>query len=205
MFDDAGLKQATAGSVPCPGCTAPLVPGAVVCLQCGYNVKLGRKMGTISLDSPGGAGGGHGHGSAAAALLAKAEVAIQEDIEYEASKGKEGMPWWGYLLMLMGLMAFTVLMLTLPTATAMNTAGWAIIVLCLLTQLYLNIRLLIIAFEENITQGLLCLLVPFYQLYFIIMHWDKCGGIFIRSVMLGVAIQLGLAMLYISRLPPGVE
>ncbi|MBI1369651.1 MAG: zinc-ribbon domain-containing protein [Planctomycetes bacterium] len=30
----------------CPSCGAPLADGAVICIQCGFNVKAGKKLGT---------------------------------------------------------------------------------------------------------------------------------------------------------------
>jgi len=29
----------------CPGCSSPLAPGAVICIQCGFNVRTGQRMG----------------------------------------------------------------------------------------------------------------------------------------------------------------
>src|SRR5690606_16262231 len=41
----AGGGAATTGQ-RCPECSADLEAGAVLCISCGYNLKLGRKMGT---------------------------------------------------------------------------------------------------------------------------------------------------------------
>src|SRR5690606_21099516 len=30
----------------CPSCSAPMQPGAVLCVNCGFNLKTGKKMGT---------------------------------------------------------------------------------------------------------------------------------------------------------------
>src|SRR3954464_3945399 len=86
LFDEAGLKQATAGSITCPGCNAALNPGTVVCITCGYNLKLGKRMTTINMDRP--VGHGDAHGIAPAMILEKAAAAIEEEREYEAGKGK---------------------------------------------------------------------------------------------------------------------
>jgi hypothetical protein len=198
LFDDAGLKQAAAGTTPCPGCTAPLNPGTVVCVQCGYNLKLGRKMGTINMDRPD--GGGHGgHGDAATTLLERAKVAIEEDREYEASKGKEGMPWWSYLLILMGLLGFTVLMMTLPPEVAMRSAGVFIILGCSAGSFYFQVRNWMTAFEEGTMHGVLCICTfGFYYLYYCFTRWDKCGGNFIASFTIGIAGNLGLAMMFLA-------
>jgi hypothetical protein len=194
LFDDAGLKQAAAGTAPCPGCMAPLNPGTVVCVKCGYNMKLGKKMTTINLDRPD--AGGHGaHGDAAATLLAKAQVAIEEDREYEASKGKEGMPWWSYLLILMGLLGFTVLMLTLAPDTAMYSAGWCILLGCNAASSYYSFRNVLTAAQDGPTDLALCL---FVNPYYVFTRWDKCGGNFLTALFLHLAGWLGVAMWFLA-------
>jgi hypothetical protein len=110
LFDEIGLKAAPKGTMPCPGCSEPLQPDAVVCVKCGYNMKLGRKMKTMS--TAGGASDGHiGHGAVAQDLMDKAADVIEGDEEAEASKDKEGMPWWVYLLILIVLVAIATYML----------------------------------------------------------------------------------------------
>ena len=91
MFDDVGLKQAPAGAIICPACAAPMTPGAVVCIKCGYNAKLGRRMETVKMVA-----GPGGHDAGAADLMAKAAATIEEDKEEERRKTREGMPWWVY-------------------------------------------------------------------------------------------------------------
>ena len=44
LFDEIGLQAAAANTRPCPGCTEPLPIEAVVCIKCGYNTALGRRM-----------------------------------------------------------------------------------------------------------------------------------------------------------------
>lgn len=37
-----------------------------------------------------------------------------------------------------------------------------------------NIWFLVIAFSDDVGQGLLCLCVPFYSLFYLATHWDEC-------------------------------
>lgn len=41
---------------------------------------------------------------------------------------------------------------------------------------------LIIAFSDNVMQGLLCLFVPFYSLLYLITNWDTCKGAFLTQL-----------------------
>ena len=95
--------------MPCPGCTEPLPQEAVICVKCGYNMKLGRKMKTLT--ASGESQGAGGHGVVAQDLLDKAAQTIEGDEEAEASKGKEGMPWWVYLIILIILISAAAWML----------------------------------------------------------------------------------------------
>jgi hypothetical protein len=110
LFDEVGLKAAPKGTMPCPGCTEPLPPEAVICVKCGYNMKLGRKMQTMVVggSSP---HGEIGHGAVAQDLLDRAAETIEGDEEAEISKGTEGMPWWVYLIALIVLLALATYML----------------------------------------------------------------------------------------------
>ena len=46
LLDDAGLDGKSPPNL-CPGCRVVMPQGAIVCMQCGYNQKLGRKMETV--------------------------------------------------------------------------------------------------------------------------------------------------------------
>jgi hypothetical protein len=109
LFDEVGLKAAPKGMMPCPGCAEPLPPEAVICVKCGYNMKLGRKMQTVKVG--GDSQGGVGHGVVAQDLMDKAADTLEGDEEAEASKDKEGMPWWVYLVILIVLITAAAIML----------------------------------------------------------------------------------------------
>jgi hypothetical protein len=37
----------------CPSCSAPLAPGAVLCVNCGYNLKTGKKLSAVVVETDG--------------------------------------------------------------------------------------------------------------------------------------------------------
>ncbi len=45
-LDDAALPPAPAEQANCPACSEPMEPGAVLCLNCGYNVRTGGQVTT---------------------------------------------------------------------------------------------------------------------------------------------------------------
>jgi hypothetical protein len=116
LFDEIGLQAAAAGTRPCPGCTEPMPIEAVVCIKCGYNSRIGRRMETAKV---GGADGDAGHGAVANALLEKAAQTLEDDENEDRKKTGEGMPWWVYLIGLAALVGFLGTMLWLG-----NKAEW---------------------------------------------------------------------------------
>jgi hypothetical protein len=175
LFDEIGLQKAEANTRPCPGCTQAMPIEAVICIKCGYNTKLGRRMETVKAGTGGGEGG---HGAVAADLLAKAAEVMDEDAAEERKKTTEGVPWFVWLIVLCLVIGFGVMMSMLPLKKALFTAGMGLAVIAQLVNLYAAIRLWIIAFSESVVQGLLCLFVPFYMLYYIATRWDRCSSYF---------------------------
>ncbi|HUE74267.1 MAG TPA: hypothetical protein VMP01_25525 [Pirellulaceae bacterium] len=174
LFDEVGIQSTPVGTQPCPGCRAPMPMHAVVCVQCGYNLKLGRRMETMRV----GADGQMGHGSLAEAALARAAQALEEEKEEERKKTREGLPWWAYLVMLLGVLGFLVLMMMIPQQNAVGLAGGAVVFGGVCLSLYGYVRILVVAFREHPGHGLGCLFCAPYFLYFLIIKWDECGGAF---------------------------
>ncbi len=61
-----------------------------------------------------------------------------------------------------------------------------------------GIRLLIYAFEESIAWGLGYMFVPFVNLAFIFMHWDKCGKWFFINLGGGALIIVAVVMVPVA-------
>ncbi len=45
LFDEAGMADHTGpGAAKCPSCSAEMMRGAIICIECGFNVQLGRHV-----------------------------------------------------------------------------------------------------------------------------------------------------------------
>jgi hypothetical protein len=108
LFDEVGLQAVAAGTQPCPGCSEPMPLQAVVCIKCGYNTRIGRRMETVKEHNE---GGETGHGAVAQDLLNRAASIIDGDAQEEKKKTKEGLPWWIYLIFLLALLGLATWML----------------------------------------------------------------------------------------------
>ncbi len=197
LFAEAGLHAQQAGMVPCPGCATPMPMNAVVCIKCGYNKRMGRRMEVVKQtgqDIPG------GHGATVEEMLGKAAQRIEEDKEEEKKKTKEGMPWWAYLIGLTVVLGFMIAMMLIPQQTAMRTAGWTLFGLAWLVCLYSGIRMLIVAFQESALQGILYIVVPFYPLFYVITRWDRVGSLFLMNLAGTVLMCLGYGAVILADL-----
>jgi len=199
LFDEVGLSSAPTGTTPCPGCRAPIPMGAIVCVQCGYNMRLGRRMETMRI----GADGSAESGSVTDMFLARAARTIEEDKEEEKKKTREGLPWWGYLLILMGLVGFMAMMMMIPQRSAIAVAGGVLMFVGWLMCIYSGVCILIVAFRESPLQGILCLLVPVYSLVFIIMRWEQCASFFFINLGGTAVICAGIGVVIVGNMIMG--
>lgn len=44
LFDEVGFAPTEGRGKKCPECKAPMKPEAIICIDCGYNENLGRRM-----------------------------------------------------------------------------------------------------------------------------------------------------------------
>jgi hypothetical protein len=185
LLDEAGVQAV--GGPPCPRCGAPLKPNAVLCIECGYHLETGEKIAAAKIRKS----GERGHGEAAEDLLERAAERIAEDKLEERKTRKQGLPAWIYLVMLVLLVGFAISMFMIPKDQAFLISGFVIIGFSSLYSTYLGIRIIIVAFSESLTCGLLYLFLPFYPLYYIFTRWDQVGAFFLLQIAAGIVSSIG--------------
>jgi len=195
LLDDVGLR---AGLRRCPGCGAEMSPAAVLCVMCGYDTRLGRRLKTlagiaIEIDDED-LGDLTTHGVEA---LDRAERQIALD-KLEQKRLIKGAPWWMLFLALLGLVGFAVGMVLMPQESVMINSGLALQIGGGFISFLYGLRILIVAFKESVLQGLLYLIVPFYALFYIITRWDRVAGLFILMVVGNAVVGLGFALQALS-------
>ncbi|WP_254507881.1 hypothetical protein [Anatilimnocola floriformis] len=132
LFDGLGLKARDESQGRCPSCSAPMAPNAVICVKCGFNTKLGKRMQTISMsnEAPAATGGGHGGhgGDATGMLMARARAAAEEDAIAERAKTQEGTPVWILGAGLGAAILFGLVMSLIPQHVALKGTGTVLVV-----------------------------------------------------------------------------
>ncbi|MBC7854421.1 MAG: hypothetical protein IAF94_13390 [Pirellulaceae bacterium] len=193
IFDDAGMKARQATGQVCPGCYHPMKAGTIVCVHCGFSLQLGRKMEMQVFGK-----GEGGHGEAAGQALQRAANMLEDDKREERKKVNEGVPWWAWLILFCAATGLLTMMLLLPAAIATNIALGFLFGGGVLIVTYAQICVLMVAFKDNVVQGLLVLLIPGYFFIYVIIKWDLAGSLFLLWlggwVIIGVAIVIYVAI-----------
>lgn len=161
LFDGLGLAARDTSQPRCPGCAADMPPNAVLCVKCGYNVKLGRRMQTISMsgEAPAAAeAGGHG-GGVTSMLMARAAAAAEEDAVSEKAKTSVGLPLWVLISGLLACILFGVVMTLIPQHIALQGTGWVLLVGSFLLVLFAWVGICVMAFLKNPIYGVVVALV----------------------------------------------
>lgn len=65
----------------------------------------------------------------------------------------------------------------------MGLIGTLIIIAGMLISVVYSVQILIIAFKESIIWGLAVIFIPFVNLLFLILFWDKCKSPFLKSLI----------------------
>lgn len=197
IFDEAGIKAKQHTGQVCPSCYHPMKPGTVLCVHCGYSLQLGRKL---EMQVHGRGEGGHGE--IATVALQRAANLIEEDKQEERKKTREGMPWWGYLLLFSGAVGLLTMMLLLDSKIATSIALYFLMGGGILLSFYAYVLILIVAFRDNVVQGICIMLIPCYLFIYVIMKWDECGSLFLMMLG-GWGIQI-VAMVIMTAVSMGL-
>jgi hypothetical protein len=153
LFAEAGMNAPAAGMTTCPACQAPLHQQAVLCVKCGFDKRLGKKVKGVETAAP--AHGGHGDG--AAVLLARAAKAIDDDKAEEAKTRAQGLPAWAYAGLLVGLFIVTANMLVNGLIHSMFVVGAFTVGMSNLCQAIFGLQFIIRAFKVDPLITLACL------------------------------------------------
>ena len=205
LLDAAGLVQKS--GVFCPTCEQPSRPGAVLCTNCGFNFAEGTKVEghkTVEKKQFGNKNLNH------AAEMMKRDESTQKRMM------ATGMPWWMMLAMLAGLLTFvggalikmdatqTKKISTIVFMAKIQKADWLPVMAaslglgCLLIAIFSYIAMVFIAFFESRKQGLLCLFVPLYLVYYMFSRiWSQkllstVAVMWVTSILAGVLLGYAL-------------
>lgn len=195
LLDEAGVKQRSATG--CPACGTPFPPDAVLCVECGYNFRTGRKLetkfvATSAMDAP------VGHGVNAEFLIEKALRDQEAEKIMQKKMVSFGLPWWGYGLILIAIIAFIIGMGSLPQDQAMFIAAcilWGVGGLMIVVG---RIWLMVASFKVGIVWFIVVFIAPLGEFIFAFANWDEGAAPF--AIFFGgiLVMCLGYAAFFLS-------
>ncbi len=203
LLDAAGLVQKSGQF--CPACDQPSRPGAILCTNCGFNFSEGTKVeGHKSVEKKQFGNKNLNH----AAEMMKREESTQ--IRMLAT----GTPWWMMFAALAGLMTFlsgalvkmdanqTGQVSNIALMAKIQKADWPPVMAAssglglLLIAIFSNIAMVCTAFFESRKQGLLCLFVPLYLVYYMFSRIWSQKLFWTVAIMLVTSIFAGVLLGY---------
>lgn len=91
LFEEEGMSQRQGAT--CPNCTKDMKPGAILCLNCGFNTQTGESVKGYQTEAERTL---LGH-----TLLDKAHSDMENEVVLQKKLQGVGMPWWMLLIILM--------------------------------------------------------------------------------------------------------
>jgi len=188
LFDEEGFGSDI--SAVCPSCGKEMAAEAVLCTQCGYNKATGQRMQghlTPGVDiSPG------------TLALQKAADDMQkaDKMQRDMSEGA-GMPWWmlGLILFVLGSATAIAVMAVMAasrtkgesTFNAMRVFLQLSGTACGLVSFGAFLKLVVTAFKENRTKGLLSLMVVYLFVFTFEKPKGRVGPLLVMLIFGGIA------------------
>jgi hypothetical protein len=185
LFESAGLKKRE--GTFCPACDRALPPGTAICVGCGFNLETGAKIEGFEVETK----------EFGDKRLVEAAEMMRREADTEKRLLSAGMPWWMMFAVILGvLFMMTAILLKMDVKTSGQTSSIAAIARlqranylpviafsvgggAALVALFSLLAISLGAFKESVKQGLLCLLIPPYALYYMFsrMRERKLGNV----------------------------
>jgi len=192
LLDDVGMR---AGIRRCPGCGAELAEAAVLCVMCGYDTRLGRRLKTrvgvaVEADVED-LGDLPTHGVEA---LDRAERQIALD-KLEQKRLIKGAPWWMIMLALLGLVGFAVGMVSMPQEDVVENSGLLLQIAGGLIVAFYFLRVVITAFKESVLDGVVSIILPPVFMY---KRWDRVAALVILMAVGAAGFGAGFLLTWLA-------
>lgn len=186
LFDEVGFNTEDGSAHrKCPECRASMPDEAIICIDCGYNEKTGKKMETyrpVTAEDR----------AKEADVLATPATMPRRSGKKSSAGGVESeykLPIISFAVSLGLYLLAAGLMLVDPAFGAM--AMLAALAVSFLLALAGGFWLIGIAFGDSVVQGLLCWFVPFYGLFYVATHWEETKVAFLFGAAASLALTIG--------------
>ena len=211
LLDEQNVRSVARGPI-CENCAAELLPGAIVCVDCGFNAETGIMLKTEAYDDDLDAQAADSSMSDAERIMAKAEKDI-EDMPVTSEGQDFGDGAESYLIaVVMGIIGVVliaismVIIFTMETITEHIASSAVSMIASILLYVAMGIWITIVAFVSKKSQGIGCILSAF--LWCIVFGFMQGKQMIVPTVILLVSLLIGAASgtyTYYNGFVPGGE
>lgn len=198
LLKEANIGPVSRGGPECPDCAAELSAGAVICVECGFNLETGQRLRTTS-DEDGSADTGL---TDAEKIMKKAEAAIEDTPigadEQDFGDGGDSFVIAGVAAVILAIAVVIGLVIVFSMdqiSTMINSGGISFIASCalwVLTAIWISF----VAFRASMAHGLGCVLTG--GLYCIFFGFLQGKALLLPTIIMIVALVVGgLSGLYV--------
>jgi hypothetical protein len=193
LLQEANIGPVSRGGPMCPNCAAEITPGAVLCVECGFNLETGKQVRTTR-DEDALADTGL---TDAEKIMKKAEAEI-EDTPIGAEDQDFGDGGDSFVIAIVAGIILTILvMIGLVVVFSMDTislyinSGGISFVASIAMWVVMTIWITFVAFRSKVGHGLGCLLTA--GLYCIFFGFMQGRALLLPTIIMLVALFIGLA------------
>ena len=194
LLAEANISAVTPGGPICPDCAEPVVAGAVICVECGFNMETGKRLRTAKDQDDGAGDSGL---SAAEKIMQKAEAAIDESPvgadDQDFGDGGDSFVIAAvagvFLLILVGI-GLVIIFSMDQVSRVYNSGGISFLASCCMWG-GMTIWLTYVAFRAKPAHGIACVLTG--GVYCIIFGFMQGKNLLVPTIIMLVALFVGLA------------
>ncbi len=211
LLDEQNVRSAARGPV-CENCAAELSPGAIVCVECGFNAETGMMLKTEAYDDDFDAQAADSSMSDAERIMAKAEKDI-EDMPVTSEGQNFGDGAESYLIAVVmgvigiGLIAISlVIIFTMEQITEHVASSAVSMMAAILLYVAMGIWITIVALVSKKSQGIASVCTAF--LWCVVFGFMQGKQMIVPTIILLISLLIGLASgayTYYNGFVPGVE
>ncbi|QEG22746.1 hypothetical protein MFFC18_26290 [Mariniblastus fucicola] len=194
LLREANVGPVSSGGPICPDCGTEITPGAVLCVECGFNLETGKRLRTARENAEGEVDTGL---TDAEKIMRKAEAEIEETpIGADDQDFGDGGDSFviagvaGVILAILVAIGLVVIFSMDQISLYYNSGGISFIASCCM-WIGMTIWLTYVAFRAKIGHGIACVLTG--GLYCIIFGFMQGKTLLMPTIIMLVALVVGLA------------
>ena len=194
LLSEANIGQVSHRGPECPDCAEPISPGAVICVQCGFNLETGKRLRTSRGQEEGELDSGL---SDAEKIMRKAEedieaVPINSD-DQDFGDGGDSFVIAGVAGLILAIVVVIglVIVFSMDKISESYNSGYISFLASIGMWVTMTIWISLVAFKAKPVHGIACILTA--GLYCIMFGFMQGKALLLPTIILIVAIVVGSA------------